>query len=251
MQDLQADRGAPYRAARSAYRRLGAAFYSVGSGRSCNLCGWQGRRFSLTGRSPNRRSDAKCWACGSLERHRLAYALLRDRVRPGQQTLHVAPEPAVTPWLRSISDEYLSVDLEPGQAMEVMDLTDLPVEDDRYTLVYCSHVLEHIPDDAAAMREMRRVLQPGGYAVVQVPIRDGGTDEDPSITDPEERLRRFDQIDHVRLYGLDIVERLQAAGFRVETLDDSRLKPEVVARERLAYRSTRQVFLASIEGSRA
>ena len=78
-------------------------------------------------------------------------------------------------------------------------------------------MLEHVPDDRKAMSEMFRVLRPGGWAVVQVPISNSTTHEDPSITDPRERLRLFGQCDHVRVYGLDIMERLREAGFDVRT----------------------------------
>jgi SAM-dependent methyltransferase len=170
--------------------------------------------------------------------------LLSSRLGANHQTLHIAPEPSITPWLKSISADYLSVDLEPGQAMRVMDLTDLSLADGSQSLVFCSHVLEHIPDDASAMREMRRVLRPGGFAVIQVPIEGDVTDEDPTVTDPEERLRRFGQRDHVRVYGLDIVGRLAVAGFQVDVLDDSMIDVAVAERERVIQPTTRQVFLA-------
>ena len=41
------------------------------------------------------------------------------------------------------------------------------------------------------------------------------TFEDPTVNDPQERLRLFNQIDHVRIYGRDYVDRLEGAGFMV------------------------------------
>jgi len=60
---------------------------------------------------------------------------------------------------------------------------------------------------------------PGGQAIIQVPIALGlsNTHEDPSVKSPEDREKVFGQNDHVRLYSLDIVDRLQRAGFRVQT----------------------------------
>jgi len=52
------------------------------------------------------------------------------------------------------------------------------------------------------------------------------TDEDPSITDPAERERRFLQYDHVRLYGEDYPEHLAAAGFQVEKVELSKTLPQ-------------------------
>jgi SAM-dependent methyltransferase len=92
--------------------------------------------------------------------------------------------------------------------------------DASFDAVLCSHVLEHVPADGAAMRELRRITAPGGWCLVMVPLdlRSEQTYEDPSITLPEDRTRAFWQHDHVRLYAADIGERLAAAGFAVERI---------------------------------
>jgi ubiquinone/menaquinone biosynthesis C-methylase UbiE len=98
-----------------------------------------------------------------------------------------------------------------------LDLTRLTLPDESWDVVICYHVFEHIPDDRAAMREMYRVLKPGGWAVVQVPVRDvPETLEDPTVQTAEERVRLFGQRDHVRYYGWrDFADRLEDAGFEV------------------------------------
>ncbi len=87
----------------------------------------------------------------------------------------------------------------------------------------CSHVLEHVDDDAAAMRELARITAPGGWCLVMVPLdlTRETTYEEPTITSPEARRRAFWQPDHVRLYSTDIGDRLKAANFDVE-----RIQPE-------------------------
>lgn len=200
-------------------RRFEMLVYTRGTGRICPLCGWEGDHFLRAGAPGWQRPDARCPQCDSLERHRLAYLRLQPELPSGQLTLHVAPEPTIQHWLESISDDYLSIDLDGQRAMQAMDITALPLEDACRTLVYCSDVLEHVPDDAAAIREMRRVLTPTGHAVVQTPVWGEVTDEDLSVTDKELRRSRFGQADHVRVYGMDIVERLRRGGFAVETLD--------------------------------
>ena len=65
------------------------------------------------------------------------------------------------------------------------------------------------------MRELRRVLKSDGWAVLLVPITADETFEDPSVTDPAERLRLFGQEDHVRRYGPDYRQRLEESGFKV------------------------------------
>jgi SAM-dependent methyltransferase len=229
---------------RKVMRRAAAPLTTRGEGRSCPVCGWTGGRFVTFGRDPNTRRDAQCPRCGSLERHRLAYVHLKDVLGPAETTLHVAPERATSPWLRRVSAEYTSIDLTGAKAMRAADITDLvDFDDGSLTLVYCSHVLEHVPDDVAAIREMHRVLAPGGKAVVLVPTKDGLTDEDPSLTDPAEQLARFGQVDHVRLYGDDIVDRLRAPGFEVERLSVDDVDPTLVEEHRLDREGTRLVFL--------
>ena len=82
-------------------------------------------------------------------------------------------------------------------------------------------MLEHVPDDGTAMRELRRVTAPGGWCLVMVPIdlTRARTYEDWSITDAAARERAFLQHDHVRLYAPDIAERLRGAGFAVDVID--------------------------------
>lgn len=133
--------------------------------------------------------------------------------------LHVAPEEVLGDRLRAVAREYTSVDLEPGRAMVAADLTALPFEDKSFDLIVCSHVLEHIPDDGAALRELRRVLR--GTLLLQTPVNydQSQTFEDPAVVDPETRLSLFSQEDHVRVFGRDLIDRLGAAGFDVEVIE--------------------------------
>jgi SAM-dependent methyltransferase len=222
-----------------AKRRILGFLQARGAGRECPLCGWTGGKFLAFGRRPYVQLNAQCPDCGSLERDRLAYILLKDRLGTGQMTLHSSPEPALQCWLKSISTSYLSIDLEGARAMRAMDLTALPLPDESYTLVYCSNVLEHIPDDARAIGEMRRVLKPGAHAVIIVPVQGETTDEDLAVTDPRERHARYGQSDHVRFYGLDIIHRLNASGFRVTRLDGTELDDGLVERHGLPRSGSR------------
>jgi SAM-dependent methyltransferase len=99
-----------------------------------------------------------------------------------------------------------------------MDAQFIPFADDSFDCILCSHMLEHVPDDLTAMREMFRVLKPGRWAILQVPLGRGRdeTFEDPTITSPAERERVFGQRDHVRIYGRDYEARLARVGFRAE-----------------------------------
>ena len=97
------------------------------------------------------------------------------------------------------------------------DICALPFEDEQFDVILCNHVLEHIPDDTQAMRELYRVLKKGGWGIFQVPqeIERAETFADDSITDPKERARIFGQYDHVRIYGMDYFDKLRSIGFSV------------------------------------
>lgn len=166
--------------------------------------------------------NALCPGCYSLERHRtlwlcLQYLQARGDLRLKGKMLHVAPELSLAKKFKSLFD-YLSVDMDASKAMKAADITRLGFPDNNFHAIVCNHVLEHVPSDRQAMSELYRVLKPGGWASLQVPRTESLTDEDPTVTDPQERLRRFGQEDHVRLYGKDYFDRLREAGFRVEVL---------------------------------
>lgn len=189
-----------------------------GTGRLCPVCETASRKFAPFGEIP--RSDALCVNCGALERHRLTWLFFRRRTdlfgRKPAKMLHVAPEPAIEVALREhLGETYVTADLNDPKAMLRMDITDIRLPDESFDVIYCSHVLEHVPDDRKAMRELRRILKSDGWALFQLPVDRDVTFEDPTVTDPEERARLFGQQDHVRVYGPDCADRLGEAGFKV------------------------------------
>jgi SAM-dependent methyltransferase len=134
------------------------------------------------------------------------------------QLLHLAPEYPLRQALRASPNiRYLAGGLDAAFIQVEMDLVHIPFKDNLFDVIICSHVLEHIPDDAAAMGELCRVLKPGGLAFLQSPLdsRRATTFEDPQCLTPEDRARTFGQSDHVRIYGLDYKDRLEKAGFTV------------------------------------
>jgi SAM-dependent methyltransferase len=186
----------------------------VGLRYRCPICG--GRWRSLL--PVANRERAECPRCGSYERHRLLWLYLsRGALLSGVKLmLHVAPEPCLERRLSTIRElDYVSGDLEPRPGQLRLDVTALPFEDRHFDAIICSHVLEHVPDDRRALSELSRVLRPDGWAILLVPILRETTIEDPNETDPAERLRRFGQRDHVRVYGDDFYDRLRDAGFGV------------------------------------
>jgi SAM-dependent methyltransferase len=180
----------------------------------CPCCGRTWSEFA-----PDRgRANALCPGCGSHERHRAQWLYLDRVMELGAEPvrlLHFAPEYA----LRGLIEgrpavDYVTADLDGAGVDVAADITALPFDDGAFEAILCSHVLEHVEDDRAAMAELARVLAPGGWLLVLVPLdlERETTYEDASITAAEDREREFLQHDHVRLYAPDIADRLAAAG---------------------------------------
>ena len=204
----------------------------------CPVCG-KDSVFKPYGNPPRER--VRCPVCGTMERHRLLYFFLEDHpeiLASNASVLHFGPNRGLEKRFRERDDlQYYTADLFKKKIDLTLDISDIKLPAETFDVVIAYHILEHVPADRRAMRELYRILKPGGWLIVQVPIYADrpDTDEDPSITDPKERTRRFGQHDHVRVYGWrDFVDRLQEAGFEV-TVEQPGLKldPETIQRMRL------------------
>jgi SAM-dependent methyltransferase len=200
--------------------------------RYCPACDQVVKRDFRNG--PGGRPDAACPRCRSLERHRflaVLLGLLRPTLGDIDVLLEVAPSPQTTPMLAEMgARRHLRIDLgADNRLVDILgDLTRMPHRDGTIDLMVCYHVLEHIPDDRAAMAEIARVLSPEGVALLQVPWRPGTvTDEDPDAP-IEERVARFGQADHVRYYGDDFEDRLLDAGLTLRRVTPCELLGEAL-----------------------
>jgi len=182
----------------------------------------------------------------SLERHRLLWLYLKNKTNfftSPHKVLHFAPEQAFYNRFKALANlEYVTTDLNSPLADVKADICDLPFPDNSFDVILCNHVLEHIPDDFGAMKELYRILKPGGWGIFQIPqdLKRTVTFEDDTITDRKERAKIFGQYDHVRIYGRDYFDKLRKVGFAVmeedytkeltlEQLDENRLaKGEII-----------------------
>jgi|TARA_B110000238_G_scaffold200414_1_gene250473 SAM-dependent methyltransferase len=161
----------------------------------------------------------------SLERHRLLWLYLKNETAfftTDKKVLHFAPEQAFYSRFRQMKNlDYTTTDLNSPLADVKADICNLPFKDNTYDVIFCNHVLEHIPDDTKAMRELYRVLKKGGMGIFQIPqdLNRDVTFEDNSITDRKERAKIFGQYDHVRIYGKDYFDKLRSVGFKVDEVD--------------------------------
>lgn len=196
-----------------------AVFYR-GTIVSCPVCEKSFRKFLPYGRVKPR-ANALCPNCLSLERHRLIWLYLKQKTDFFQKKLHVlhiAPEACFIHRFEKIHQEnYITADIESPLAKVKMDIHHIPFDENTFDVVLCNHVLEHVQDDIKVVAEIRRVLKPGGFAILQVPFFNPIADntlEDPTITEKREREKIFGQDDHVRKYGRDYPLRLRRGGLK-------------------------------------
>lgn len=238
--DAQPEKTYGMKPRRTVRDRLRALYYA-GLKYRCPFCGYRCRRWSPIGWDISTltpldvagagRREAGCFKCGSNDRERLVFVFLESQGLIKQlsslRVLHVAPEVTLREFFQGparpkryvMGDKTMPGYRYPPDVVD-MDIQAIPFADDSFDLILCNHVLEHVQDDRSAMRELHRVLAPGGIAVLQVPYAWGlqRTAEDPTVANPAERERRFGQFDHVRLYGADYAQRLRDTGFHVEVL---------------------------------
>lgn len=192
-----------------------------GNNVTCPVCERSFSKFLSYGSDLKHRENVLCPYDLTLERHRLMWLYLKnetDFFTANHKLLHIAPEQCFHKTFKKMPNiNYLTGDLESPIADMHFDLHEIPLEDNRFDIVFCNHVLEHVEDANQCMRELFRVMKPGGWGIFQVPqdMSREETYEDPTITSPEEREKHFWQKDHVRLFAKDYPEWLKRAGFDV------------------------------------
>ncbi len=219
-------------------RASGVVPGSAPTTRTCPICGWEGTEFlpcnARFAHDDSRQlsSNCKCPECGSHHRHRGFMLVLQkfDLPQPGAEILHVAPEGFMEAYFDDRADRYVRIDkhIEGRRSGNVteMDLTDLEFSDRSFDFIFCSHVLEHIPDDRKAIAEVYRVLRPGGVALLMVPVYPLEKTADLYHLSPDIQT-------HVHQPGRDYFQRYEDAGFSVTV----RYPEELFDREKYGLRA--------------
>ncbi len=225
-------------------------FY-MGNKVECPVCGKHFRKFLPYGNKAG--VNRLCPNCLSLERHRLMWIYLKehsDFFTKQSKVLHIAPEqPFYKKFRKADNLDYTTGDIVSPLADIHFDIMNIPLPADTYDWVICNHVLEHVENDIDAMKQILKILKPGGKAIMQVPINYSyiETHEDLTITDPKEREKVFGQYDHVRWHGLDYPDRIKKAGFKVEEFNvTNHLSNELIERYRLDKREVLYLALKKI-----
>ena len=209
---------------------------------SCPCCGMKFRAFiardykERPGKfNPSRyehiRQDVICPVCRALPRHRILALWCEEHISmlKTSRILYFAPEQSMMLWMKRNNIHCDTADLY-GEADYKLDIQNTGLPDETYDVIICNHVLEHVDDFRTALREMYRVLHSKGLFICSFPMdpKIELLDEDKSITINEERLQRFGQIDHKRIFGMKADQFLEEAGFAVEKISGDKYPEEIL-----------------------
>jgi len=93
-----------------------------------------------------------------------------------------------------------------------LDVCHIPFSSGQFSCVVCSEVLEHIEEDEAALREMRRVLKPGGSLILTVPAHHRYWGFDDEFAGHQRRYDLPDFYRKIRALGFEIPKTVKMAG---------------------------------------
>jgi SAM-dependent methyltransferase len=180
----------------------------------------------------------QCPTCLGSDRDRLIYLYLQKLFDSYDNSkrlniLDFAPCPPLTKRIITNLDgsnkkyNYRTADLYEPNVDDKVDIMNLYIyKENSFDIIICSHVLEHVRDDTKAIYELKRILKSDGNLILLVPINlnQENTDEDPNLSDIQEKIRRFGQANHVRQYSKSgFVERLDKVGFSVKEVGINQL----------------------------
>lgn len=185
-------------------------------------------------RFKNTYENTTCPYCYSMPRHRIVCYFLKqnlDHIK-GKSILMIGAEYAIEVWLKINRLDYKTADLYDKTADIKLDIQNMPFAEDAWSLIICNHVLEHVPDFVISMQELKRVLKPGGWLEISAPTDRSlpTTIEDISDLKPEERIRRFGQFDHLRIFGDDFDKLIENEGFNVIKVAGEKLPAKIGAK---------------------
>jgi len=195
--------------------------YSInkkGNNHLCNICLFKNTNWVIL-----QNKDNLCPNCGSLSRDRRLYKIISENyLKKDLSILDFSPSRSLfRKWKKEKNINYTASDLSGDFIADVkFDITNINQRDNKYNLIICFHILEHVIDDLKAMKELYRVLNNEGTLIIQTPFKEGNIYEDYSIISEIEKLKHFGQEDHVRVYSIEgLKNRLESIGFSIKVLN--------------------------------
>ena len=177
------------------------------------------------------KQDVICPVCKSLPRHRILASWCEEnkQVLQTAKVLYFAPETSMMLWMKRNKIHYTTADLYEEADLK-LDIQAIDLPDQSYGIIVCNHVLEHVNDFRKALSELFRILWPGGNLVCSFPMdsRIDLVDEEIEDLSEEERKKRFGQVDHLRVFGMNASQLLKEAGFVANKITGEAYPEEIV-----------------------
>lgn len=155
------------------------------------------------------RLHSKCMKCGATERHRMMFLVLQEVLKPikkgENKILHIAPESSLKAILSSHYEIYHTSDLFKPYVDFNEDIQAMSFPDGSYDAVLESRVLTIPPDLEASLKELRRILKPGGIAILA---------ETYTLPQTTEHAVKTDE--HSRELGIDLLDRYRSHFSKVD-----------------------------------
>lgn len=191
------------------WTRLG----STGPGVECNVCGWAGDAFE----GMEHCESSLCPRCGSIGRDRFLVHCLATTVPParGLRLLETSPRmgegyrACMARWFDYTTSDF---DERAHKGAIQLDLQAMDLPDASIDVFMTAHVLEHVPETDKALHELHRVLRPGGWLILQVPLLQAVT------APPVEPEFHGDNTPVFWRFGFDLTDRLRSSGFDTSLL---------------------------------
>ena len=208
----------------------------------CPCCGMKYKAFVEAGflntgkfnlsRYEHTKKDVLCPVCKSLPRHRILASWCEEHKEQlrSSSILYFAPEYSMALWMRRNGITYTTADLFKTADLK-LDIQATGLPDESYDVIIANHVLEHVDDFRVALKEVRRILKPAGLFICSFPMDpkiEELLDEDPEVDTDKERIERFGQSDHKRVFGMRADELLAEAGFEVEIIKGEDFPEEIL-----------------------
>lgn len=214
-------------------------FYFYGSKYECSCCGKKFRRFlNFNYKLPiyNRNiytltyKNTICPYCLSLPRHRIICEYLNNNIEllEDKKILIFAAERGIRKWLDNRDIKFITADLYKNADLK-LDITNIKLDSNSFDIIFCNHVLEHVPDYIKAIKELYRILTVNGVLILSFPIDMSlkKTINDIKEKTEEERKVQYGQSDHFRNFGLDMKEQLELYGFIVKEINGDDFRKEI------------------------
>ena len=212
--------------------------YYTGNEYFCPICNKYARKFIKYGKnndpikkykiiSSGKRENCICPNCFSKDRERFLYIFFsyfqsKSFINKNSSILHFSPEKSLRNYFfKNDFKNYKTADFFDEKANYKIDLENYANHNQKYDLIICNHVLEHIHNDKVALKNINNLLNEKGYAILLTPFSKL-IEEDIYMgmsLSYEKQLEYYGQEDHVRIYSQkNLISKIENAGFNLKLM---------------------------------